>query len=147
MPPVYRLLGCRVLVLAWLITWATAFPLFHVHVPDTTDRWSILQSGGAHTVFTPDLPGEYSHPFHDNQPEHSSHLSTRVVNSPELAIAATNETDDRKVKPLQVLSALYGLPDTIPLVSLFFTYLANPPYLLTFQAISATRAPPSVLPV
>src|SRR5690348_17163625 len=42
----------RFLGLAWLTLWTVMLPLFHIHVPDSTDRWSRLQSGGAHSVFT-----------------------------------------------------------------------------------------------
>src|SRR5262247_1457192 len=101
---VYVLLGRRLLIVAWLITWITTVPLFHIHIPDTTDDWSALQSGGAHTVFTPDLPGEYSRPFHDNQAGHSGHLSQRSVNSPELGIALFGDkSEDRKVKARYIL--------------------------------------------
>src|SRR5215468_436453 len=103
MPPVQTLLSLRLVLLAWLITWITAVPLFHVHIPDTTDRWSALQSGGAHTVFTPDLPGEFFHPLYDSQQGHSSHLSHRIVHSPELGIAVFDEPDDRKAKALNYL--------------------------------------------
>src|SRR5262249_4351939 len=56
----------RLLIVAWLTAWIATVPLFHIHLPDTTDGWSILQSGGAHTVLTPDLPGEYTPPYLDS---------------------------------------------------------------------------------
>src|SRR5215510_3544676 len=87
MPAAQTLLRRRLVILTWLIAWLSTVPLFHIHIPDTTDRWSRLQSGGAHTVFTPDLPGEFSHPVHDP----FGHLSQRGVNSPELRIAVFNE--------------------------------------------------------
>jgi len=97
MLPLRKLLSWRLLILAWLIAWITTIPLFHIHIPDPTDRWSALQSAGAHTVLTPDLPGEFSPPFHDNQAGHSGHLSQRSINSPELGIALIDEkSDDRK---------------------------------------------------
>jgi hypothetical protein len=91
MPPVQTLLPLRPLILAWLITWITSVPLYHVHIPDTTDRWSALHSGGAHTVFSPGLAGEFSRPFQESQQAHSAHLSQRSVNSPELDIALLDE--------------------------------------------------------
>src|SRR5262249_50853509 len=91
MPPVQTLLSLRLVLLAWLITWITSVPLYHVHIPDTTDRWSALHSGGAHTVFTPDLPGEFSCPLKQSREANSAHLSQRIVNSAELGIALLDE--------------------------------------------------------
>src|SRR5262245_55499860 len=80
MPPIHMRWFVHLLSLPWLVLWITTVPLFHLHIPDTTDRWSMLQSGGAHTVLTPDLPGEFSPPVHDSEPGHSGHLSSRTVN-------------------------------------------------------------------
>ena len=130
----------RLLILVWLIAWITAVPLFHVHVPDNTDRWSALQSGGPHTVFTHDLPGEFSHPFHD----HLGHLSQRAVNSPELGFAVFNyKSDDEKTKQLYIFSESCQLPNPL-LVSWPFEYSGTfrcPPPPHTFPAF---RAPPRV---
>lgn len=141
MPPVYILLRWRILTAAWLIIWVTTLPLFHIHVPDTTDRWSALQSGGAHTVFTRDLPGEFSHPFHD----HFGHLSQRVVNSPELGFALFNDkSEDQKAKQLCALYAPGCVPNTL-LSSWPFecsgTYRGPP----QSHAFPAFRAPPRIV--
>jgi hypothetical protein len=94
----------HLLIVAWLTTWITAVPLFHVHIPDTTDRWAALQSGGPHTILTRDLPGEFSHPFHD----HFGHLTQRGVTSPELSFALFNDkSDDKKAKQLYICSESY----------------------------------------
>jgi len=127
-----------VMLMAWLITWITAVPLFHVHVPDNTDRWSSVQSGGPHTVLTRDLPGEFSHPYHD----HFGHLSPRAVNSPELSFILLSDTDqDQKGKQLWFLSS-YGQGASALLSSCPFessgTYRGPPP----FHAFPAFRAPP-----
>jgi len=146
MPPVPTLLQWRFLILGWLIVWIATVPLFHVHIPDITDQWSALHSGGAHTVLTRDLPGEFSPPIHDNQPGHSGHLSQRGVNSPELGIGLFNEkSDDRKVKARNNLTVPYRFSDT-PLVPSELFALAwshwKPPLP---QAFSPARAPPRVL--
>ena len=100
----------RVSLAVWLIAWITAVPLFHIHLPDTTDRWSALQSGGPHTVLTKDLPGEFSHPFHD----HFGHLTQRAVNSPELGFAFfSNKSDDEKAKQLYICSTSCQAPDAL----------------------------------
>ena len=130
-----------VVMLAWLITWITAVPLFHVHLPDTTDRWSSLQSGGPHTVFTPALPGEFSHPFQDR----FGHLSKRTVNSPELSFTLLSDpVDDQKVKQFLSLGAyghaLHSRVFSWPFASTG-TYRGPP----ASHAFPAFRAPPLVI--
>ncbi len=131
----------RFLVIGWLNAWIIPVPLFHIHLPDTTDRWSALQSGGPHTVFTPSLPGEFSHPFHD----HFGHLSQRAVNSPELSIALlSNSDEDQKTKHLSVLSA-DGPGLNAELSSWPFEYSGTyrgPPRSYTLPAF---RAPPRIV--
>jgi hypothetical protein len=83
--------GSRLLILGWLIAWIFTVPLFHTHLPDNTDRWSLLQSGGPHTVLSPDLPGEYAPPSHDSRRDASNQIATRVVNSPEIGFIAFGE--------------------------------------------------------
>ena len=51
------ILLARLLVLAWAIIWFTSVPLFHTHLP-STDRL-VAYGAVAHTVFSPDLPGEF----------------------------------------------------------------------------------------
>ena len=60
----------HLLTLLWVITWVATVPLFHTHLPDVNDL--VARQGLAHTVFSPDLPGEF---FCD----HSTgfHLSTK----------------------------------------------------------------------
>lgn len=141
MPPVHIHLPWRLLIAAWLIIWVTTLPLFHIHVPDTTDRWSALQSGGAHTVFTKDLPGEFSHPFHD----HFGHLSQRVVNSPELGFTLLSDTDEgQKGKQLSLL-VVYDDDSSVPLSSWPFEFSGTyrgPPLSYGFPAF---RAPPRIV--
>lgn len=118
----------RLLILTWLITWISTVPLFHIHIPDTTDRWSALQSGGVHTVLTPDLPGEYALPSHDSHRESSAQIGTRVINSPELGFILIGE-QAKNVDAIAILDSL----------SLF----RAPPLLHQFTlALAASRAPP-----
>ena len=80
---VIRTKAClHLLTLAWVIIWVAAVPLFHTHLPDVTDRSTSYQ-GLAHTVFSPDLPGEFSR-FSTTHHGPFSQLSNRVSNSPEL---------------------------------------------------------------
>jgi len=146
MSPVRLLAPTRLVIQVWLIAWAATVPLFHIHIPDTTDRWTALHSGGAHTVFTPDLPGEFSPPFHDNQPGHSRHLSQRVVNSPELGFAILDEPDDRKAKALHLLGASYPYPypDTI-LPHTILVVSEQPFHPQLSEALPGSRAPPYLI--
>ena len=91
MPLRIRAKAClQLLTLAWVITWVATVPLFHTHLPDVNDGRASHQ-GLAHTVFSPDLPGEFS-------PVHSSgfHLSTRSQNSPELGFVLSTAEDSKK---------------------------------------------------
>jgi hypothetical protein len=130
----------RLLIVAWLITWITAVPLFHVHVPDTTDRWSSLQSGGPHTVFTADLPGEFSHPF----PDHFGHLSQRTINSPELGFAlSNNKSNDKNANALHVVNECSRIPNALLIGWLFESCdtLRGPPP----SYAPDVRAPPRIV--
>ena len=131
----------RLLGLAWLIAWIITAPLFHVHIPDTTDRWSAIQSGGAHTVFSADLIGEYSAPIHHQNPDRRAHLSHRIVNSPELGIALFDEKA-KKTKELHSLGASYDLTENqkFPSSAVKVSGSSNKPHHLT--PFSASRAPP-----
>jgi hypothetical protein len=118
----------RLLLLVWLIPWMTTASLFHLHLPDLTDRWSVLHSGGAHTVWTPDLPGEYAPPSYDRQREPSAHFAPRVVNSPELGIVLFGElaTTWNALTGLAALSH-FRAPSLIPLFALAFAASRAPP--------------------
>jgi hypothetical protein len=85
----------RLLILGWLIAWVSTVPLFHIHLPDHTDWWSLLNGGGPHTVLTPDLPGEYAAASHDSRRDGSNHLATRVINSPEMGFIVFGEHAER----------------------------------------------------
>jgi len=147
MPPVHTLFRWRVLILAWLIMWVASVPLFHLHIPDTTDQWSTVMSGGAHTVFTPDLPGEFPRHFTDHNQGRSAHFSLPEVNSPELALAPFSEKlEDRKTKTLDI----HGAPSNF-----FPTRLLSSPVLEfpgacrnahLYQACPPSRAPPHNIP-
>ena len=145
MSPLHAFYGWPLLVGVWLVAWIITIPLFHIHIPDTTDRWSLLQSGGAHTVLTPDLPGEYARPCHDSDHRHSSHVSQRVVNSPELGFALFNERLDGKAKAFNVLVASYRFPDTPirPTASPESPDRYTP--LPIFEQFAASRAPPRLV--
>ena len=100
MPLIIRTKAClHLLTLVWVITWVATVPLFHTHLPDVNDLAS--RQGLAHTVFSPDLPGEFSC-AHSN----GFHLSTRSQNSPELGFVLSTAEDSKKgtYQPPSVLS-------------------------------------------
>ena len=140
MPPVQTLLSLRLVLLAWLITWITSVPLYHVHIPDTTDRWSAVHSGGAHTVFTPDLPGEFSCPLKQSQEANSAHLSQRIVNSAELGIALLDEKS--RANELNSLGTAYHFLEDPLLPSVVFALPEDHWKLRLSPACLASRAPP-----
>ena len=90
----------HLLTLAWVITWVVTVPLFHTHLPDVNDELAPHQ-GLAHTVFSPDLPGEFSCAHRDG-----FHLSTRSLNSPELGFVLSS-TEDHNTGTYQDPSVLF----------------------------------------
>lgn len=136
-----KIVWSRLLILTWLIVWVTTVPLFHIHLPDTTAYDpSSVQRGLVHTVYTPDLPGEFSCP-HDN----FAHLSHRVLNSPELGFVLVNDrSKDRRVGNTTVVG-----PSCCPLnwhllpnLGVEVLAIQRSP-LLVFGPSPAGRAPPS----
>ncbi len=134
----------RLLILLWLVIWMTSVPLFHVHIPDITDRWSALQTGGAHTVFSPDLPGEFSRPFHNSDQEHAAQLSSRGTNSPELGIALLNG-ETKRATQLDILGTLYHIHDRPRLFGLLSAFLEKDTQVYRSQTLTTPRAPPRII--
>lgn len=140
----HPLLLRRLVLVAWLILWITTAPLFHIHIPDNTTWLSPLQ-GSAHTVFTPDLPGEFSPPSHEDRKGHVGHLSQRTVNAPELGIALfKNDRKDPKAKRLSSLWATSHAPNTL-LSCWPFEWSESFPQSLLSPTLPSSRAPPRVV--
>src|SRR5215813_10790071 len=139
-PPVQILTLWPFLILIWLTVWLSAVPLSHIHIPDTTDRWSALHSGGAHTVFTPDLPGEVSCPLKQSREANSAHLSQRIVNSAELGIALLDEKS--MANELNSLGTAYHFLEDSLLPSVVFALPEDQWKLRLSPACLASRAPP-----
>ncbi len=59
-PVVTQRVVSHLLILPWLVTWMISVPLFHIHALDAQENRGAGQPVLAHTVFTPDLPGEYA---------------------------------------------------------------------------------------
>ena len=112
MPLVNRARTCsHLLILAWAITWVTTVPLFHTHLPDVNDG-SPPRQGLAHTVFSPDLPGEFSH-------THGGvlHLSTSTQNLPELGFVISIQSADTTCEAPSALYIYSSCVTETPLVA------------------------------
>lgn len=144
MPSRLNALAFHLLVSTWLVLWLSSFPLYHFHIPDTTDVWSALHSGGFHTVFTPDLAGEFLPPFKDSQRAHSTHLTKRIVNSPEVGFAVLE--DESKTKPLTSLAPAYHLLNAQLLSRLDFAFYEDQKKSQLSQGTAGSRAPPCIFP-
>jgi len=137
-----RIISSRLWISVWLITWVTTVPLFHIHLPDISDRQA-SQSGIAHTVFSPDLPGEFTRFSNANHQDLFAHLSNWVCNSPELGFVLSERSKDReKGKPL-VLGLRCSLPDQPFLPTSAIESSARHWQRLVFAIPQDPRAPPS----
>lgn len=142
---VHMIIPSRLLIAVWMITWVTTVPLFHTHLPDSSDRQA-CQGGVPHTVFSPDLPGEFSRVSNTNNHDHFPHVSSRVLNSPELNFAISSEhSNDREVKQLSVLGFLCYLPHWSSRPTAAIESRAIHGRLLVVAGPQGSRAPPSVV--
>jgi len=134
---IHTILPSRLLVLAWAIIWFTTVPLFHTHLPDTDRQTS--QGGLAHTIFSPDLPGEF---FHFSTAHHGpfSQLSNRVSNSPELGFVFS-AWQPGAPDVLSVSTRLDRLFVSRPFVESHTVHPRTP----VFTASRSPRAPPSLV--
>jgi hypothetical protein len=100
MPSAIRAKSClHLLTVGWVLIWVVTVPLFHTHLPDVNDLSS--PHGLAHTVFSPDLPGEFV--AHGN----GFQLSTKSQNSPELGFVLSTSQDTKK--------KIYKAPSLFPI--------------------------------
>lgn len=139
-----RIVSSRLWISVWLITWVTNVPLFHIHLPDISDRQA-SQSGIAHTVFSPDLPGEFARFSTAHHQDEFAHLSNWVFKSPELGFILSECSKDReKGKPL-VLGVRCALPNEPFLPTSAIESSARLWRRLAFAILQDPRAPPSVV--
>jgi hypothetical protein len=135
----------RFILVGWACVWITALPLFHTHLP------SMFQPplGVPHTVFSPDLPGEYSvfnHRPAKTTPDESD-LSVLASHSPELGFVASVEDGTRKPlsQSASISLVLFARP-ALP-VSRWVQHLAldnlNAPWSPSSHGLRAPPAPVS----
>jgi hypothetical protein len=133
----------RVLVIGWACVWIGALPLFHTHLPGGLDQSLAL----AHTVFSSDLPGEFS-AFSHRTAQDETELSALAYHFQELGfVASASSDDDKRKSPGQTVSA-FLLP-VIPSAALTLEqqHIAPVPAAqrLWSQDSHGLRAPPSLV--
>src|SRR5262250_2029174 len=104
----------RLVFLPWMVTWVLVAPLFHFDVLDAQEIHSGSPITLAHTVFTPDLPGEYAVQFPDDQTEPQKHqraLATHFLHYSEDALSLFTKAPSRQ-QTLGLVSLSYPLPPT-----------------------------------
>lgn len=86
------------IVSSWLVLWVLIAPLFHLHTLGLQESRSLFQPLLTHTVFSPDLPGEYTprNVIHRGPVKHRHDLSTRVPNYSEIEISLFSEAKNKK---------------------------------------------------
>lgn len=158
-----KLFSCRescshIMLRAWIIIWMLAVPLFHVH-PEADHHHGEaghIHGGTVHTVFSPDLDGEFGNHLGTTaaieQPSanqfavswHPSHASDYT----ELGFSFVSDSTDRTLPKPLVSSALIVEPSAhIPLAanpSVIQPLAHSLPLTLLTHDIPA-RAPPSLL--
>jgi hypothetical protein len=148
----------RVVVRAWIIIWMLAVPLFHVH-PEADHHHGEaghIHGGTVHTVFSPDLEGEFGH--HQSttaaveQPTATqftlSVLHFHASDYTELGFSFVSDSTDRTLpKPLVSSALIVEPPAQTPLAanpSVIQPLAHSLPLTLLTHDIPA-RAPPSLL--
>ena len=138
----------RLLFLPWMVTWVLVVPLFHLHTLDAQEIHGGSPVTLTHTVFTPDLPGEYAVQSPVDQTETQKHqgaVATHFLHYSEDALSLFTKAPSRQhtlglitpSHPLPLTDVLLtGNRDVIPDVLI-------PPLLLQQSSVSL-RAPPSM---
>ena len=143
---VRKIIPARLLILTWLIMWVTTAPLFHTHLPDSTEGPASLHGGLAHTVFSPDLPGEFSRSPHVTHQDQRAQVSTRASNSPELDFVLSSEdSKSRKMGQPSILTVTCCLPHRSFLSNSVLESCAIHRRLPGFAALHGPRAPPFIV--
>ena len=141
--PIHRSTWSRLLTLTWLVAWVLTVPLFHVHVPDAKAGPVSLHSGMPHTVFSADLPGEFSHfSLTRERRSDSLDLSQLNLNYPELGFTILNKSKERKIGQPIDLACSFRHPRTR---QIFFTRSGLPNgtgHSVRFARPPSSRAPP-----
>ena len=139
----------RVLLLPWLVMWVLTVPLFHIHTLDEQESPSLTPQVLTHTVYSPDLPGEYTPRLaaHRGGTQEDPHaIAKHFPHYYEIGISVFGEDDDtkRKIGSSPIHEARFSSLRRSPLdiVRDVIPELASPPFLLLASSVSP-RAPPA----
>lgn len=131
-----------------MVTWVLVAPLFHIHTLDAQENHSGSPITLAHTVFAPDLQGEYSVQSPVDQTETEKHegvLSTHFLHYSEEALSLFNKAPSRQ-HTLELISQSHPLPPKDFLLAGGRYVIPDVlfPSLLLQQSSVSLRAPPSI---
>jgi hypothetical protein len=135
--------------LPWMVTWVLITPLFHIHTLDVQEDRCFSQIFLAHTVFSPDLAGEYSPQSTVHQAgtqEDQYAFSTHFSFYSEESIGLFSEDDSKQEKGIEPVSHTRFFPPKDFLLNggrYVIPDLVSPPFMLLASPVSL-RAPPSV---
>lgn len=146
------------LLRAWITVWLLAVPLFHVHPEADLHHGETGHSHGGtvHTVFSPDLAGEFD-PRRDATAEFAPPIAhhTAVAGHPthdadyaELGFSFVNDSTDRTLPKPHVASVLLVEPSAhpaVPAASSLPRELTGSPSHRLFTRDLPSRAPPAPL--
>lgn len=154
----YRDSWPHLMLQAWVIVWMLAVPLFHVHPEADHHHGEVghVHGGTVHTVFSPDLDGEYDDHQHTtdgfghSMPSHvavSGHPS-HAVEYAEFAFSFLSDSTDRKL-PKPLFAHVLAVDSTViraldPSPSVAQDSVVTLPLKFLTRDIPA-RAPPSLL--
>jgi hypothetical protein len=136
------------LVILWMLTWILIDPFFHIHVLDTQEDLSQSQAFLPHTVFSADLPGEYSPRTDIDQrgmPGNPRALSSHFPQYSEMALDLFSEEDNtkRKIKISPAYYAHFSSQRRSPpqIVRSVIPEFSSPPFLLLASSVSSRASP------
>ena len=113
-PTSYRPSWSSAAVRIWIIVWILAVPLFHIH-PDADHRHGQadhVHSGTVHTVFSPDLDGEFD--IQKRPPAGFSKHPAHAADYAELGFSFVSDSTDRNLhKPILTASVSVTPPTAL----------------------------------
>lgn len=136
----------RLLFLLWLIAWVLVSPLFHIHTLDVQEDRSLFALFLVHTVYSPDLPGEYSPPSSIDKAgtqNNQGSFSTHFAHYSEESLTSIIEDDSKWRKGMEAVPQLdFSAVEHFQAKSTQYVT----PYLIfpQFIRLASLRAPPSV---
>jgi hypothetical protein len=149
MPKLIHPTSFRLFFLPWMVTWVLIAPLFHIHTLDAQEDHSWSPVILAHTVFTPDLAGEYSPQSTFDQTEtqeNKAALSAHFLHYSEGTLSLFSKNHSKENEKPGFVSKSHLFPPKDFLLSgggYVIPDLVLPPLILLASSVSL-RAPPSV---